>query len=226
MKKLVLLVSLLGLMILAGCDKFPRFVNHSLPDFTASGPALELSESIAATFNCTQMNKLPEVYNGLDPNYPILQCYLLAIPSSGTDYDEFPAVYTQGCLVHEFYNYVIEEDGQLILLDSQEKLQKTYAPIDSMEEALSYAVAASGYDAYFGQTLDKNLRYLVDEFEDTRVEETSSGYTVYLFYYRLCGCGPHSTYSVPVLVNRDGVISLGVAVPLFEDPKMDNMCVD
>ncbi len=226
MKKMVLTCSLLAVVLLAGCEKLPRIINHDMPVFTAKIESFILSDSIAATFDCEEVNAVPEEFNGLDPAYPMVKCGRMEYPRMSDEESALVAVYEGGCAFHYLYFYVVEIDGQLILLNNPEKMRQTYAPIESPGEALSYAVAVTGYFPAFGQTRNEDLRYLQDRLEDTYIVETSNGYIVHLFYYRLCGCGQHTTYAVPVQVTRDGIISLGEVVPLFEDPSEDGICVD
>ena len=52
----------------------------------------------------------------------------------------------------EYVRYAIMQDGQLKVLKSIADLQQAYAPIESEDEALSYALAATGLGVRYGLT--------------------------------------------------------------------------
>ena len=84
-----------------------------------------------------------------------------------------------------------------------------FAPIESSNEALSYALAATDLVAHYATRDDPFLHhadYFVEKLEDTHVEETAQGFVVHLFTapIPLCGCGVHTVYAVDILVTKDG----------------------
>ena len=85
---------------------------------------------------------------------------------------------------------------------------------------------SSGLGANFGLQINPEYRYLVQILEDTKVIQTKDGYEVNLYHSQLCGCGPHTTSIVKVVVTKDGEIITSDRVPAFEDPKQDNLCID
>jgi len=95
-------------------------------------------------------------------------------------------------------------------------LQPVFAPVESADEALSYALAVAddNYYAAFGLKIHNDgsakvpyptPQYLVARIEDTHVEETTEGYLVHLFRSPACLCG-YETYAVGVLVTREGQV--------------------
>ena len=116
--------------------------------------------------------------------------------------------------------------GQLRILKSIGDLGQTYAPIESEDEALSYALAATGLGVRYGLTAQTDLRYFVNRLEDTNVQQIPQGYQVHLFDYKVCGCGPHPTYAVDVLVTNDGQVRELNREKIYEDPAEDGLCVD
>jgi hypothetical protein len=135
-------------------------------------------------------------------------------------------MYIKPCLSTRHVRYVAEVGGELQLLDSVESMAAVYAPIESAEEALSYALATTGYSAVYDLESTPNLKLLVDPLEETYVAETPEGYTVHLFDTFLCGCGPHIIRSVEVQVSQDGKLTQSQPVDAFRDPAIDDLCVD
>jgi hypothetical protein len=117
-------------------------------------------------------------------------------------------------------------DGQLQLIRTQDEFREVFAPVQAVEEALSYALAVTRYSARYGLELDAQYEYLVDEIEDTHVEAVDDGYRVHLYYYRLCGCGPHPTSAVELHVGPDGQIEQVAVQDVYKDPDEDDLCID
>ena len=165
---------------------------------------------------------------GLDPAYPLMLCRYMPIQhgesARGSPTDEF--IYNDGCLAASYVRYAIEKDGQFLLLKTQEDLKATYAPIESPDEALSYALASTGLEARYNLETPLGYRYQVNKLEDTHVVETEAGYEVLLYHYQVCGCGPHTTSAVALRVTGAGDIQEIERTPAFEDPKEDGLCVD
>jgi hypothetical protein len=118
-------------------------------------------------------------------------------------------------------------------------LRRAFAPIESPEEALSYAVAATGYrtkfepeeydDMAWAADLGEAViyEYFTDELEDTHVVETGDGYVVYLFEFSPISCSPYPVWSVPVEVRTDGTVTEldDIRVKLYQDSNLW-ICID
>jgi hypothetical protein len=138
----------------------------------------------------------------------------------------------------------VKQDGVSRIIDSQEQLRDWFAPIESGDEALSYALLATGYSAKYapeeyrlavGDLCDpgpERYHYYTDVLEDTHVVEVVNGYHINLFYSESVGCGPFPVSSVTVEVEFDGAISEFPRVKLFEigEPcpgeKVVQCCID
>ena len=168
------------------------------------------------------LGKASDMLGGLTPSVP------LAVLTSNW-YQTIPDVqflYVKPCLSTRHVRYVVRVEGELVLLDSVESMAAVYAPIESVEEALSYALAATGYSAVYDLESTPNLKLLVEPLEETYVAETPDGYTVHLFDTFLCGCGPHVIRSIEVQVSREGKVTQSQPVDAFRDPAIDDLCVD
>jgi len=151
---------------------------------------------------------------GLQPAYPIAGCTV----GNGR------YVYQSGCIITGGTAYVIERQGKYEKIDSLRKLNSIYAPIESENEALSYAIAATGYSALYGTETLKDTEYFVEQLENTHVEVHGDEYFVRLFEYGLCGCGQHVTMAIDVAVSRQGEIRETYREEVYRDTTW--ACID
>ena len=126
-------------------------------------------------------------------------------------------MYVAGCRGAVGVRYVLMENGEAKLGRDRSELRSAFAAIESPEEALSYAVAATGASAHFDFEPPRDVRYFVTEIEDTHVVPSESGFVVNLFDEESCGCGPKKTFELRIEVTRDGVIR-ETKRPVFERP--------
>jgi hypothetical protein len=194
----------------AGCGVSPNY-----PPCEATSPLGELG--------CMTIRDTSPLLGGLSPAYPLVYC--LSRYQRGKN-DQDPALFHRACLAGQNYRLALYKDGQIQLVNDLAELQAAFAPIETTDEALSYALATTGLDPLFGYQRNSTFRYLTQQIEDTNVTPTGNGYLVHLFDGYLCGCGPHTFYSVDVTVTRDGQIEVGKRQPVSEDPKMDGLCID
>jgi hypothetical protein len=134
--------------------------------------------------------------------------------------------YRDGGLYPVYIRYVLIRDGGFQLVKNEEEFRAIYAPIESPDEALSYALAMRNLSAYYGLEYNREYEYFVDEIEDTHVETVADGYSVHLYHYQLFGCGPHNTYAIELLVDPQGTITQVAQEAVFKDPSEDGLCVD
>lgn len=234
----LVLIQFCVLLALTSCSilqfkRTPDIIQHDQP-------ALSLDDSYFVSINCysdrsclpeemtstdpqyDHLGKAPDLLGGLTPSIP------LAVLTSNW-YQPIPDVqfmYIKPCLSTRHVRYVARVNGELILLDSVESMAAMYAPIESAEEALSYALATTGYSAVYDLESTPNLKLMVDPLEESYVTETPEGYTAHLFDTFLCGCGPHIIRSVEVQVSRDGKVTQSQPMDAYRDPDIDDLCVD
>jgi len=163
-----------------------------------------------------------DILGGLDPALPLALGSTVLYQDEG----EIQAVYVKRCMRYQFIRFLVFRDNQIELVDSVDKLSAIYAPIDSEEEALSYAVAATGYTAVFDLGNRKKLEFYNPLIETTSVTSVDDSYKVTLFDTYLCGCGPHIIYSVDITVNQDGTLEVAEPQPAYSDPEYDGLCID
>lgn len=216
----------------------PKFVNHPKPalkmDFK---PFLDAgckpdAEGIVRCppnlppfdrFGCFEITQAADLLGGLRPPAALMICTLESQPD--TEVDRGAYVYSEGCLLPVYLRYLAYRDGQFQLINNLAELKKFFAPIESVEEALSYALAATGFQAMYGLK-DENYRYLADQVEDTYILPGANGYAVLLYSYQLCGCGPHPMSRRLVNLTLAGDLDVNDPQPIWEDPAQDGLCVD
>ena len=233
-------------LLIIGCQAELTFNNHPRPDLTADFSPFEDAgcpqneygaryceeDSPLLAFGCDEISETSDLFGGLTPNYPITYCYVEPLLSGEDlpDEPEFPDegtyFYSSGGFFPRFTRYVIYKDGEFELLQNLDDFRAVFAPVDTPEEALGYALAVNRASAYFDLEHDPQYEYFVDTIEDTHVETRSDGYLVHLFRYQFFGCGPHNTYALTFHVSEQGEIEEVSSEPIFKDPSEDDLCVD
>jgi len=219
-----------------GTKKQPEVVNYEAPEFPLpfempdTGCAdngngwITCSEgSPLFDLGCMIISPLDDSLGGLDPALPVMSCRMERLTE---DLPQEEYLYNIGCLDNLYVRMFTWHDGEFDLIKGIPDLKRLFAPVESEEEAVSYAVAATGYWAEYGFESVKGYRYFADTIEETHVVVTEDGYMVNLFGFIVCGCGPHTNYRVDVTVTKDGDVTVGERIPLYEDPEQDGMCVD
>lgn len=209
--------------------KSVKFINHEKPALIVDTPSFESigcpPEELSGFNQCLENSTLKKtgcfgaftpnsLLGGLNPNYPLIECAL-----DGNNY-----LYKAGCLVNINVGLVIYKDDGYQLIDSEAKLRKIYAPIESAEEALSYALAGTGLSAYFNLNISNEYDYYVNTIDDTYVAKDNEDFLVHLFDYPLCGCGHHETYTVDVKVTPSGYIQQIRKELIYRD--IYEICID
>jgi hypothetical protein len=174
-------------------------------------------------FGCSEILEASPLLGGLTPAAPLMRCLREQIPDKELSPDQY--FFNQGCLVGSYMNYLAYLDGQFILIKNQAGLKATFGPVDSADEALSFALAATGFKALYGLK-NENMRYLVSKIEDTQVKLEENQYRINLYSFATCGCGPHAMRLRVVLVKFTGDVDSNDPQPVWEDPTQDDLCVD
>lgn len=228
---------LLTALLSAACGKAPA---TRLPEITRyPQPVITISQDLYQESNCSdeyyyricapqsplgklgcrQIFRPPENLGGLTPPIPMLICR--------TDDETLPPdayIVNQGCSQAVYLRYVIQQDGKYRLIKNIAELQAVFAPIETPQEAISYAIAATGYSPFSDHQPQPGTRYFVDQMEETHAVETPQGYRVNLVDERFCGCGPHTVRGVEVTITHGGEVSIGTPQPLYQDPELDTVC--
>jgi hypothetical protein len=218
----------------------PTLVEHSAPTlqldmslFEDAGCPLDESGYRRCTeggalyvLGCGLLEQADDVVAALAPSIPLALCESREQSSTA-----FPPayLYNWGCLRPSYMSVVVRQEDGYHLLSTLADLQSVFAPIETPEEALAFAVAATGFQPRFDleNDLDPSFRFFTDTLEETHVEEDGNGgYLVNLFRFQWCGCGPHPQYQIMLNVSQNGAVSVGEPQKLWEDPSQDGLCVD
>lgn len=166
------------------------------------GCAGELQESCTGlvALGCDEIRGPRFHLGGLQPPYAVMECiHENGEPPNREYFRQQPGLDTR------YRSYAILQDEEYRLIIRKSEFQEIFAPVESTDEALSYAMAMTSLEARFDIDPNANVDYLVDVIEETHAEETADGYLVYLFdWSHKMGCDVHPFYAVKVLVTREG----------------------
>lgn len=238
--RLFIAIIILASLVLPGCQVGgllpPRTVHYPAPDLSVDMSPFEQAGCEAGAYgrwNCPQA-LLPQdcdeffhpgdLLGGL--GVPLLKCQHYPLQHNQPFPETQDYLYSDGCMMPVSVHYLAQIEGEFRLIRNRDDLKAAFAPVESTDEALSYALAATGQDARYDIQPAWGYRYFVGELEDTRVVPTEDGYAVHLYHYTLCGCGPHTTYAVTVHVQTGGEVKITETLPVYEDPAEDGLCVD
>lgn len=212
----------------------PQIIEYPKPSFAGSlalldqlgcaptspeGYILECrDDSPLASLDCDTLSRPSELATGLDPAYPVVaECW-----HHDSEHDH---LYFAGCLGRVGVGYVLEISDEYRVVDAFETMQELFAPIDSTQEALSYAQMTTGLAAVFGPRRDYgDTVYFQEVVEGSHATETDGGHIVHLYHEEVCGCYAFVTSQVDIIVNRDGSVEWGDAEPTYV--VFRRVCVD
>jgi len=236
---LSIIITLSLAVILAGCVK-PQIITDS-GSLNVTATATNASAFIEAgcidqgngwlncssigleeRFSCEEM-RIPNSLGGLSPNVPIVECNVLAENWTG---DTTTGIVHEGCLQPLFRKYIVIEDGEYKLIGSKEEFIQSFAPVESPEEALAFAVALTNSYAVYNMTLSESYTTFVPKIRTTYVMETNMGFNVHLFFSQFCGCGNHPYYTIDYTVTRAGDVNETSSEKIYENPEFAGLCVD
>jgi hypothetical protein len=209
MCKAYLLKFIVPVLILAGCSQHPTVIDFPPLDWSINGQRLrdtgcvgKLHESCSAlvALGCDEINAPRFYLGGLQPPYVIMECiHENGEPPNQEYFKQLPGLDTR------YRSYAIYQDGTYRLFIKKTEFKEIFAPVESIEEAISYAMAMTSLGARFDIDPDAYVDYLVDRIEETHADETPDGYLVYLFdWSHKMGCDTHPFFAVKVLVTPEG----------------------
>lgn len=236
--KRIFLIFVLVLMLLAACDllreKFSsRIIEHDPLSLSFDNSFFE-NKGCFQSISCLPesllsldppidyLMRLGPSFGGLDPQLPMIS----AITNSADGMEESNFLYSGHCLESHYIRYIVYAGNEYHLVSSSEELAALFAPIESPEEALSFAIAATGYSPVNDLEKIKKLKLEQDTVEETFVQPVENGYLVHLFNTFMCGCGPHVVPSVDVTVHFDGTLEIADPVPAYQDRETEKICFD
>lgn len=182
--------------------------------------------SIPKKMGCDALSTSSEYVNLLDAESQFINCTYA--PQLQTPPDETLAkgLYDSGCSIEVKQRLLVYGNGDYLLVRDLEDLKYNFAPITTPEQALAYAITATGSEARYDLESLSGYRILSEELQETTVQPVEGGFQVVLFDYSACGCGPHTTFMQTINVSSDGEIEYVKSTAAFENPEEDGLCVD
>jgi len=209
MKAFVLLVVLLLCIACNVPVDYPTTINIDSNMFKA----------LAIKFLARELWKAPDYLGGLEPAYPIALADIDCLISRDTNW-------MSGGFICSTPKILIKKQNDYTLISNRAELKKTYAPITSEQEALSYAILYTRFFAIFDIAFFKSsYTYFGETPSISYVKFENGSYLVHLFSYQQFGCS-HPYYSALVKVYKSGDVEILKKEVSFEDPKQSNLCVD
>ena len=112
-------------------------------------------------------------------------------------------------------------------MESREQLRELFAPIDFPVEALSFALAVTGYSEFHDFKFSASYEFFLDTLTESHVTATPDGYYVHRLHDRAYhGCSPIPQYLVDLTVSRDGQVSIVRRDLAFQDTANSGNCVN
>lgn len=183
-------------------------------------------DSIPKKMGCDTLSKPSDYLNLLDPERMFVLCSYYPHMAEESQDSEPKGLWEGGCKAVVKQRILAYSNGDYLLISDLEDLQYNFSPVTTPEQALGYAVAATGSEARYDLEALKGYRILTDELQETTVQQVEGGFQVVLFRYQACGCGPHTTFMQTIKVSTAGDIEFVKSTPAFENPEEDDLCVD
>jgi hypothetical protein len=153
-------------------------------------------------FSCMQIINASSALENLSPQLPIVECLHLS-----EEYNSQKGIVREGCMMPLFRKYIIMQDDEFKLIESIEDFRSIFAPVETKDEALAFAVALTSSLPRYDTSVPEGYYQVSSSIRPTYAKETEGGYLVHLFESELCGCGSHPYYAIDYLVTRDGKVT-------------------
>jgi len=183
-------------------------------------------DSISKKMGCDTLITTPQYLDYLNSGSQFVSCTYAPQLQTPPDETESKGLYDSGCSIKVKQRLLMYQDGDYLLIRDLEDLKYNFAPITTAEQALGYAIAATGSEARYDLENLKGYRILTDNLQETTVQAVEGGFEVVLFRYLACGCGPHTTFMQTIKVTTAGDIEFVKSTSAFENPEEDDLCVD
>lgn len=195
-------------------------------DWQTDNYAVCNQDSIPKKMGCDTLTTPPAFVSFLDIESDFVTCTYAPQLQTPPDETEAKGLYDSGCKLQVKQRLLAYLNGDYLLIRNLEDLKYHFAPITTAEQALGYAIAATGSQARYDLENLKGYRILTDNLQETNVQVVNDGFEVILYQYQACGCGPHTTDMQTVKVTNSGDIQVLETIPAFENPEEDNLCID
>lgn len=161
-----------------------------------------MASSIDQRFSCMKIINASQTFENLSPQLPIVECLFLS-----EDYNSQEGIVREGCMMPLFRRYIAKQGEEFKLIESIEDFRSIFAPVETKEEALAFAVALTSSLPRYDTSVPEDYFPVSPSITPTYAKETEGGYMVHLFDSEICGCGSHPYYAIDYLVTRDGNVT-------------------
>jgi len=182
--------------------------------------------SIPQKMGCDKLTNASDYINSLKADSEFVICSYRADLTHMDENSDPKGLWDSGCKTPWKQRLLVYSNGDYLLISDQEDLKYHFAPLTSPDQALAYAIAATGFSPRFDIADLTGFRMFVDPLQITTVQSTSDGFELNLFSQQLCGCGPHTTFMQTINVTHSGDVKILESLPVFENPAEDNLCID
>ncbi|OPY50990.1 MAG: hypothetical protein A4E49_02490 [Methanosaeta sp. PtaU1.Bin112] len=184
-------------------------------DYNLNCDSLELEER----FGCMQIINASQELDNLSPRLPIVECLYL-----GEDFGPSQGILREGCMMPLFRKYIVRQGEEIKLIESAEDFRSEFAPVETKEEALAFAIALTSSLSRYDTSVPEDYFSVSPTITPTYASETAGGFVVHLFDSQLCGCGTHPYYAIDYLVSRDGNVTEMSRQEVFNSTRL--VCFD
>jgi hypothetical protein len=153
-------------------------------------------------FSCMKIINASQTLENLSPQLPTVECLFRS-----EDYNSQEGIVREGCMMPLFRRYIARQGEEFKLIESIEDFRSIFAPVETKEEALAFAVALTRSLPRYDISVPEDYFPVSSSITPTYAKETEGGYMVHLFDSEICGCGSHPYYAIDYLVTRDGNVT-------------------
>jgi len=184
----------------------------------ASGTRLD-SNAADGRFGCMQIFNASRALENLSPQLPLVECLFLSEEDNSQE-----GIVREGCMMPLLRRYIAKQGEESRLIASKEEFQSLFAPVETEEEALAFAVALTSSLPRYDTSVPEGYFLAASSITPSYAIEIEEGYLVHLFDSELCGCGSHPYYAIKYLVTRDGNVTELSREKVFDSTMQ--ICID
>lgn len=162
------------------------------------------SLGIDQQFGCMQITNASSALENLSPRQPVVECLFL---SADYDLQSEEGIVREGCMMPAYRRYIVKQGEEFRVISSREEFRSMFAPVDTKEEALGFAVALTSSLPRYDTSVPEGYFPVKSFIKPTYAEEAEGGFIVHLFDSEFCGCGSHPYYAIEYLVTKEGNVT-------------------
>jgi hypothetical protein len=155
-------------------------------------------------FGCIWISSAPAALGNLSPMLSLVECL---VRSEDNSFNSSEGIVSEGCMMPMYRRFIAMQDGEIKPIRTKQEFQSMFAPVETKDEALSFAIALTSSSPKYDASAPEGYFPVASPIEPTYVEEDDGGFRVHLFDYEVCGCGSHPYYAIDYYVTRAGNVT-------------------